>query len=162
MNQKIENILKQFENLPRFEDGRIDYTNSNKAPVITCFVMYDKKLLLLKRSDKVNAYKGKWNAIAGFIDEIVPLEKKIYEELEEELGIDKKHVSEIKVKEHFELYDEKINKTWIIFPVLALLKKEPEIKIDWEHTDYRWINPEEIKNYDVVPGLDENLKRALL
>jgi len=74
---KIFKLLKEFsKKLPKFEDGRINYSCSDEAPVITIFVRYKDKILLLKRSDKVAAYKGKWNTIAGYLDEIRPNKRK--------------------------------------------------------------------------------------
>ena len=47
MNEKsVLNLLKELsEKLPKFEDGRIDYSNSDKAPVITVFVKYRDDIL---------------------------------------------------------------------------------------------------------------------
>jgi hypothetical protein len=59
-------LLDEFSKiLPKFPDGRINYTTSQRCPVITCFVMYEGKILLLKRSDKVGTYKGFWNSVSG-------------------------------------------------------------------------------------------------
>ena len=74
-------ILKEFIDLPKFEDGRIDYTSSKKAPILLCFVKFQEKILLVKRSNKVGNYQGKWNVVAGFIDEPKPLKEKVLEEL---------------------------------------------------------------------------------
>jgi hypothetical protein len=35
------------------------------------------------------------------------------------------------------------------------------VKIDWEHKEYRWINPVDIDTYDTVPGLKNTLERVL-
>ena len=87
--QKILNIIKEFsERLPKFSDGRIDYSNSNIAPVIIVFIKYKNKILLLKRSDKVRIYQGKWNTVAGYLDEIKPIQEKALEEIQEETKID--------------------------------------------------------------------------
>jgi hypothetical protein len=32
------------------------------------------------------------------------------------------------------------------------------IRIDWEHDEARWINPDEIQSYDTVPKLKETLE----
>jgi len=48
---------------------RVDYTNSKIAPVLICFIKHKDKFLLLKRSDKVLAYKNLWSVLAGFIDD---------------------------------------------------------------------------------------------
>jgi 8-oxo-dGTP pyrophosphatase MutT (NUDIX family) len=160
MDQKeLKILLDEFsKTLPKFSDGRIDYTTSKRCPVITCFVMYDGKILLLKRSDKVSTYKGIWNSVSGYIDDYNPLEEKAYIEIEEELGITKEMISEIRLGDSYEVND---TKTWIVFPLLAILNKKPEIKIDWEHTEYKWINPEELLHYDIVKDLDKSLERVL-
>jgi isopentenyldiphosphate isomerase len=131
---EILKIIKEFsEKLPHFPDGRINYSNSDIAPVVTCFLKDKDKILLLKRSDKVRTYKGKWNTVAGYLDEPKTIREKALE----------KH------------------KTWITCPVLIELKNKPEIKLDWEHTEYKWINPEELISFDIVPKLDKSLRRVL-
>ncbi|MBI2106215.1 NUDIX domain-containing protein [Candidatus Woesearchaeota archaeon] len=159
---KILNLLKEFsERLPKFKDGRIDYSNSDKAPVVTIFVKFGDKILLLKRSDKVATYKGKWNTIAGYLDEIKSIKDKILEELREEIGVNEKNIKFIEIKNSYKLVDNKINKTWIVHPVLVELKEKPEIKLDWEHTEFRWINYRDLKNYDIVTDLDKTLDIVL-
>ena len=154
-------VLKEFQNLPRFPDGRINYSLSSRAPAIICFVKYKDKILILKRSDKVNAYKGKWNSVGGYIDEDKPVKEKVLEELREELKIDKDLIREVREGKSYEVHDKSINKTWIIFPFLVELNKEPTITLDFEHTDFKWIKPDELSNYDVISGLDEVLRRGL-
>ncbi len=161
MDKKITEILKELDKtLPKFPDGRIDYSKSSVALVITVFIRYKDKILLLKRSDKVSTYKGKWNTVAGYLDEIKPLEEKILEELKEEIGVEKDIISSIILGDPFEFKDERIGKKWIVTPALVELRK-PEIKLDWEHTEYRWVDPEEIRNFETVPNLDLSLKRVL-
>ena len=161
-NIKFEDVIQEFlEKLPKFPDGRIDYSNSNKAPVLTCFVKYKEKILLLKRSDKVRAYQGLWNTVAGYLDEVKPIDIKAYEELNEELGISADNILKTKLGNPYEFYDKNIQKTWIIFSVLVELKNKPTIKLDWEHTEYKWIRPEQLNKYDIVPNLDVTLSKVL-
>lgn len=158
----FENVLCEFsEKLPKFSDGRIDYSISDKAPVLTCFVKFENKILLLKRSDKVRAYQGLWNSVAGYLDEFRPLEEKALEELREELGITADIIKQTKLGQPYELIDDKAKKIWVIFPVLVELNKEPDIKLDWEHTDYKWIDPVDLKSFDIVPDLDKTLRACL-
>jgi 8-oxo-dGTP pyrophosphatase MutT (NUDIX family) len=139
--------------LPRTSDGRIDYTNAERAAVLTIFIKHDNKILLLKRSHQVLTYKGKWNTVAGYLDEIVPIHKKIYEELHEELNIQKNDICTIQLGSNFEFVDHSIHRTWIVFPVLVTLRQRPDIDLDWEHTDYQWIDPEKIDDYETVPNI---------
>lgn len=161
--QKILKTVERFaKKLPKFLDGRINYSNSNIAPVVTIFVKYKDKILLLKRSDEVRVYQGKWFTVAGYLDELKPLDEKVIEELQEEIGIGKSNISSIHIGKPYKFTDTNVNKTWIAHPVLVTLKDKPRtIKLDWEHTEYKWIKPEEIKNFDTSPKLDESLIRVL-
>ncbi len=160
--QKILNTIKNFsEKLPKFSDGRIDYSNSNIAPVIIVFIKYKNEILLLKRSDKVRTYQGKWNVVAGYLDEVKPIQEKALEEIQEETKISKENILSIQIRESYKFIDSEINKTWIIVPVLCKLKNKCEIKLDWEHLEYKWIDPKELKNFDIVSNLKESFRRTM-
>lgn len=160
--QEILETIKEFaKKLPKFIDGRINYSNSDTAPVITVFIKYKDKILLLKRSDKVSVYQGKWNTVAGYLDEPKPIVEKIVEEIKEELGIQEDNILSHKLGEPYKFTDPTVNKTWIVHPVLVELRNNPIIKLDWEHTKYRWIKSEKLKKFDIVPMVDESLKRAM-
>ena len=160
--QEIPEVVRHFDKiLPHFADGRINYSKSSKAAVVTVFIKYRDKILLLKRSENVGSYKGKWGAVSGFIDKLRYIENEAMEELKEEVGILEKDIAKMRVKKSFEVHDGAIGKTWIVFPVLAELKTKSEIKLDWEHTDFKWIRPDEMKNYDTDFKLEETLRRAL-
>lgn len=159
--EKIFETLKKFQKeLPHFPDGRIDYSHSSISPVLTVFIAVGEEILLLKRSDKVGAYKGKWNTVAGYLDEVHLIQVKISEELYEELSLPPELILKISLGKPYEYVDTAISKTWLIHPVFVTLKGKPKIKIDWEHTDYVWIKPSELKKYDVVPGLEKSYEYA--
>lgn len=166
MDDQDREILKTVEEfakrLPKFSDGRIDYSKSKAAPVITVFIKYEGKVLLLKRSDKVSTYKEKWNTVAGYIDEPKPLREKVVEEIRDEVGIGEGNILSIRTGKPYEFTDKKVNKTWIVHPVLVEVKNNPAIKLDWEHTKYKWIIPEELKKFDIVPKLDKSLKNVFV
>jgi len=149
-------LIKKFHNkLPKFKDGRINYASSNIAPVVTLVVKHKEEYLLMKRSQKVNTYKGKWGNVGGYIDQLRPAKEIALQELREEIGITEEQISSIKRGNPSEYFDRKINMTWIVFPFLIELEERPEIKLDWEHEEFRWIKPEEIKNFDIVPDIDK-------
>ncbi|MEM0447585.1 MAG: NUDIX domain-containing protein, partial [Thermoplasmata archaeon] len=52
------------------------------------------------------------------------------------------------------------SRLWKIYTFLWEVNSE-EINIDWEHTEYKWIYPEKIKNFDTVPGLNGAIKKLL-
>ena len=158
----VPKIVKEFHaKLPKFPDGRINYTDSKVAAVVSVFLKYRNKILILKRSNKVLAYKGKWSAIGGYLDEPKPVKEKAMEEVAEELGVKGDNIASIVIAKSYESSDRQINRKWIIYPVLMELKKMPDIKMNWENTEYKWINPEELKKFDTIPGLQKSLKKVL-
>jgi len=161
--QKIIEMISEFaEKLPIFPDGRINYTNSDTSLVLTVFIKYKDKILILKRSNRVGNYPGKWNTVTGYLDETKPLIEKIMDEIQEEIGIKKDNILSHSLGEIFKFRDQKAKKTWIVHPAKVELKKKPDIKLDWEHTEYKWIKPEELKKFDTVPRLDLSLKKGLI
>ena len=163
MKKPISEIVRGFsEKLPRFPDGRINYTKSNTAPVIIIFVKVGEEFLLLRRSKKVLAYQGKWSGRAGFLDDQKPIRDKVLEELVDELGIDEKKLKElitkIKISEYYEFRDEQTNRIWIKNPVLVELKEKPEVRINWEHDAFCWIRKNELSKFDIVVDLEHALE----
>jgi 8-oxo-dGTP diphosphatase len=147
--------------LPKFDDGRIDYTTSAVAPVVNCVIWHHDRVLLLQRSERVGEGKGKWSGVAGYVDRLIPLEDIVLTELQEELEISAEDVARIAVADSYESDDQQANVKWIVFPVLVELKRPPNIALDWENGQYRWIDPSEIHNFDILPGQDRVLRLAL-
>jgi 8-oxo-dGTP diphosphatase len=160
--QRLLEAIKELQaRLPRLPDGRIDYSGAERAAVVTCFVRFRGRILLLKRSEQVGTYRGLWHTVAGYLDELKPLREKILEELEEELSLGPELIAEIRLGEPYEFADPSVGKTWLVQPALVELKDEPALKLDREHTEHRWITPEEIRGYPTVPRLEESLRRVL-
>lgn len=99
--------------------------------------------------------------MAGYLDELKSPREKVLEEIKEELGIGQNNILSIVFGKPHQFTNDEVNKTWIVHPFLVELKQKPNIKLEWEHTDYRWIKPGELKNFDIVPKLDESLNRVL-
>lgn len=126
--------------------------------VVTCFLKHNGNILILKRSQKVGSYQGKWAGVSGYM-ESSDIEQ-AYAEIKEETGLDKKDI-ELSVKgDTLRVLDANLERQWIIHPFLFLVKKPDKIKIDWEHTEIKWINPVDLINFDTVPGLKDALDRV--
>lgn len=117
----------------------------------------EEKLLILKRSNKVKTYKGFWGGVAGYVEENEKPYETALKEIKEEVGIKKEYIKLIKKLEPISFTDfyEQKRYDWKIFVFLFKIIKKCKIKIDWEHTEYRWIKPSEIVNYNTVPNLNE-------
>lgn len=62
--------------------------------------------------------------------------------------------------------DEELNTEWTIFPFAFLLvdgeKGKDGVVIDWEHTAFQFVRPEEVNERDTVPHLSISLERVLV
>jgi len=126
--------------------------------IVTSFIKNDDKILILKRSDKVKSMKCLWAGVSGIIEknDTTPLERaKI--EIFEETGINEKEIELLKSIEQIKIESAQYkNHEWNIFPFL-FKAKNPEIKLNWENSDFNWIEPIQIKNYETVPELEKIL-----
>lgn len=144
----------------KFPDGRIDYHRAATAPVLSCVVRRGEHIVLLKRSKNVGSYKGWWHIVGGYLDNLgIAAEQQALIELQEELGIQKEVVAGVRTAEPFEVFDPDVGKTWKIHPVLAEVRGDPPIALNWEHTEYRWVRPSEVPSYRLIPTVPEVLRR---
>ena len=82
--QRIRDLTTDY---PRFEDGRVNYTDERVCFVLNCVVLSGDQVLLTKRSAEVIAYPELINGISGFIDNPnLSIEDIAYGELAEEIG----------------------------------------------------------------------------
>ena len=157
--------------------------------VVTCFLLRraasgpssasggsgQAQVLLLRRSERVGTYRGRWAGVSGYLEAGRPLEQ-AYREIEEEVGLGRGDVRLLAQGEPLAVPDETIDTRWTVHPFLfevvtgggepgddaGDLKVAPtgSLRLDWEHTEMRWVRPEELPALETVPGLAEALARV--
>lgn len=129
--------------------------------IVTSFIKDEQKILILKRSDKVKTMKGLWAGISGIIEKNETPLTRAKIEIFEETGIAKDKIKLIKSAEKLRVNSPQYeNHEWEIFPFL-FEAKNPEIKLNWENSEYLWITVDELKNYNSVPSLEKVLLNLL-
>ncbi len=126
--------------------------------VVTCFLESEGGILILRRSEKVGSYQGRWAGVSGYV-ETAPDEQALTEMMEE-VGLLKEDVKLLKKGEPLPVEDEQLGVRWIVNPYLFHLKDRGKIRIDWEHKELKWIKPEAIGDFKTVPRLKEALARV--
>ena len=125
--------------------------------VVTSFIRVNDKLLILKRSDKVKSMKGLWAGISGIIEKNEEPLKRAKIEIFEEVGIAEEKITLVKAAKEMRINSPQYkNHEWEIFPFL-FETKNPIIKLNWENSEFKWINTEELENYKIVPSLQKVL-----
>jgi len=127
--------------------------------VVTCFLEHGKRILILRRSHKVSTYRRSWAGVSGYMQRSDI--DQAFTEIAEETELYKNDLRLIKKGEPLEVIDKSLNRKWIVHPFLFHVKAPEKIRIDWEHTEAKWIEPKEITKYQTVPGLGEALSRVI-
>ncbi|MFP4005427.1 MAG: NUDIX domain-containing protein [Candidatus Hadarchaeia archaeon] len=153
-------VLEARRKLPKFDDGRINYTDAEKAPVVVIFMKYENEILIMKRSQNVGTHPGKWGLVAGYLDELKSVIGKGLEEISEETGIEEDKIEVMERKGKLKWFSDEAETTYISYILLVKLNDKPEIKLSWEHEDYKWIDIEEADKY-LSPNAVKELKIAL-
>ena len=129
--------------------------------IVTSFIKNSNKILILKRSNKVRSMKGLWSGVSGIIENNENPKDRAKIEIFEEIGITKDEISFIKSVEKIKISSPQYeNQEWEVFSFLFETKKT-EIKLNWENSEFRWINVNELENYETVPNLDKILFNLL-
>ena len=131
-----------------------------EKPVVTCFLEKEGRILLLRRSDRVGSYRGCWAAVSGYMEQ--PAEKQALTEITEETGLRPADVELVRRGETLAVADDALGVRWLVHPFLFHVKDASRLRTDWEHTECRWVLPEELERYETVPGLAEALDRVLI
>ena len=129
--------------------------------IVTSFMQDEQKLLILRRSNKVKTMKGLWAGISGIIEKNETPLTRAKIEIYEEIGISEDKIRLIKKAAKLRIHSPQYeNHEWEIFPFLFEVKN-PDIKLNWENSEYKWITIDELKNYNTVPSLEKVLQNLL-
>ncbi|MBS3772669.1 MAG: NUDIX domain-containing protein [Candidatus Thermoplasmatota archaeon] len=128
--------------------------------VVTAVVTHHGDVLLLRRSNRVRTYRGKWACVSGYLEEGEKPEERAVIEIEEETGLTGSEVRLEKTATPVAFTDETAGVDWRVHPFLFTTTNR-DIAIDWEHQEYRWVAPSALERYDTVPRLGEVVNRLL-
>ncbi len=126
--------------------------------MVTCFLESENKILILRRSEQVGSYQGRWAGVSGYVE--TAADEQALVEIEEETSLCGEDLKLVKRGKPLLIEDEKLGVKWRVHPYLFHIKDRGKIKIDWEHKETKWIDPKDIGNYQTVPMLKETLARV--
>ncbi|MCJ1438972.1 Initiation factor 2B-like protein [Xylographa pallens] len=132
------------------------------------------RISLFKRSAAVRVYQHLWAACSGSIDpsDASPLAA-AQREILEETGLAPPAIELLRAGASYEILDEELDTRWTIWPFAWVLKGEDGervgsgeegramVRLDWEHTDVRFVRPEEVEGMRTVAHLEWSLRRVL-
>jgi 8-oxo-dGTP pyrophosphatase MutT (NUDIX family) len=118
--------------------------------VIACFLRNSGQICLLKRSEAVGSSAGRWHCLTGYLEPgVAPLEQALVE-IAEETGFEADSVTLVAAPPPLRIERPSQGWVWVIHPFLFEVSS-PTLRLDWEHDEYRWIDPAELATTDCVP-----------
>lgn len=153
-------LKKAFQRYGIYEGQSVNYTNADIAPIVMCTVIYDTEMLLVKRGYGLADANGFWSTNNGFIDQFKPVNEIAQQEIHEELSVDVT-TEQIKVGKSYTLENPAEKRKYIVFPCLVTLTKKPKIKLDKEHTEYKWIKRSQLNSFEILDDLPYAIDAAL-
>jgi len=101
--------------------------------------------------------KGLWAGVSGIIEKNEEPLTRAKIEIYEETGIVEDKIKLIKTADVLKVNSPQYeNHEWEIYGFL-FGAKNPIIKLNWENSEYRWIEKEELQRFSTVPSLEKVL-----
>ncbi|MBI4337336.1 MAG: NUDIX pyrophosphatase [Chloroflexi bacterium] len=127
--------------------------------MVSSFLQHRNQVLLLRRSQRVGTFRGRWAAVSGYLPDGVDSLEQALLEISEETGLGVDQVVLLRRGEPLLVADEGGGQ-WLVHPFLFSVQDPACIRLDWEHTEARWVDPGDIVSFDTVPGLPEVWERV--
>ena len=132
-------------------------TAQKEIYAMACVVINGEgKILLLKRSPDKKFFPGQWAAVGA-----VPLSKDenmeaiAKREIKDELGLEGKILKSGEAMSAIAG-----GYQWHIFPFLAQIESS-NVTLNDEHTEYKWVSKEELKDYNLPHLMEETITKFL-
>lgn len=129
----------------------------DERDVVTVFLRNAGAVLLLRRSDEVGSYPGRWGAVAGHAEG--DPDDAAFQEIEEETGLERDEVTLVRRGDPFEVTDTDLDIAWMVHPYLFDAHRR-DIETDWETAESAWTQPTAIKERETVPDLWRSYDRV--
>jgi len=132
--------------------GWVELDGVTATEVVTSFLQDESgRILLLLRSDRVGSFRGRWAGVSGFMESVFPIDQ-AKKEVREETGISGEALG--LAREGDVVYSRSGDRVFVIHPFRFQLRRPVDVRLDWEHTEFRWVRPEQLPEFPSVPDLD--------
>jgi 8-oxo-dGTP diphosphatase len=139
------------------EHTQLSVQTPRPTHVVTCFLQRndeaEARILLVRRSQRVGSYQGRWAGISGFVEPGVTPDEQAYTEIREETNLPREQVRMLKRGMVVEHVDEALGRHFYIHPFLFIVLTPTAMQTDWETTELRWIDPAALPSFETVPQL---------
>ena len=145
MTSKVDNNSSEHNPVGRF-----------MVAVGAVVVNSENKILLIKRSQKLDWHPGEWEIMYGRIAQHEDAQMGLAREIKEELGIEVVAGRPLTCWHIYRGHEETAHNELIGITFLATTQ-ESEITLSDEHEEYRWVSPQEALDLIKVDGIKRDI-----
>jgi translation initiation factor 2B subunit (eIF-2B alpha/beta/delta family) len=117
--------------------------------VVTAFLRNRGEVLLLRRSEAVGSYPGRWGAVAGHAEG--DPDRAVRQEIDQETGL-ADAASQVRAGEAFAVEDATLGVRWVVHPSLFDCRRR-DVVTNEETSEWEWTTPTAILRRKTVPDL---------
>jgi len=136
--------------------GSIELPDVKGNRVVTAILRNRGHILLVRRSEKVGSFRGRWSAISGHIEGREDPKHRAVVEVREETGL-----RGIVFRSAGEPVLARDGATMYIVHPFLFEAPSRRVHLDWENVEHRWIRPEELHRFETVPRLTDVVSAVL-
>ncbi len=136
--------------------GTINLPDVVAKPVVSAFLRNRGRYLVVRRSDRVGSFQGRWSAISGYVEGREDPRGRAAQEIREETGMRGARF----LRAAAPLMTRHGNTAFVVHPFLFDAPTR-RVTLDWENVESRWIAPPELSALSTVPRLEIVLMRLL-
>jgi predicted aconitase with swiveling domain/8-oxo-dGTP pyrophosphatase MutT (NUDIX family) len=136
--------------------GSVELPDVRGVGVVTAILRNAGRILILRRSEQVESFRGRWSAVSGFLEGREDPRARALLEIREETGIRRAMFrgssDPVLARDGATRY--------VVHPFLFDAPGR-RVRLDWENVEHRWIAPGELDRYEAVPRLRDVVAAAL-
>jgi 8-oxo-dGTP pyrophosphatase MutT (NUDIX family) len=136
--------------------GILELPDVKAVPVVSVVLRNRGRILIVRRSDSVGTFRGRWSAISGYLEGHEPPRSRAVREVREETGL-RRIVFRASAPPIFARADAKL---FVVHPFLFEAPSR-KVRLDWENVEHRWIRPEELDQFESVPRLKDVVQEVI-
>ncbi len=136
--------------------GVVELPDVRARPVVSAVLRNRGRILIVRRSEAVGSFQGRWSAVSGYIEGREDPRDRAVREVREETGL-RRLVHRATGQPVLARTD---GTAYLVHPFLFEVPSRT-VRLDWENVDHAWIRPADLGRYDTVPRLEEVVASVL-